>query len=514
MSYVYDIRCPFLALNTMHHSEHFSIALNERSKSMDSKKITRYYLFAMHKIIALFCCICMISPCFGQNALIDLYRPFNQSLIALRTDSLFVRTTVNGEITTREIAYTYKDSLLSEWRELHKNKVGAPAIRTKQEINYPDGHRFVLTETYDSLTKQAFTERFSTFGKDPSRPDGYLMEMKQGEDWIPVLQTLFKFDNKGRLLQRLEQQTGVASSEWINRSAWNYDYDSKGRVTEKRLDQWDVSDWKTKNQHRYTYKGGQSQPYSAVWLGDVDGQLTLVDSTLTWYDQTGAEDSTLVFYWIREQSQWQAIGSTLFADKEQQAALKGKTFVRDLNGNWVERNETTFTAGEAIFTDDPQEEMLRSYNTATKEWIDIKRTVTQYKPLDDGHIYGSISTEEIREGNWEETFFAEAWFHKDPFRPGLDTIADRSKTGNFTFAYSCGLPNPYVATRTLAFPVREDLTGNYELKIVSEEGRLIFRRSYDGSGTGYVDTPLAPGFYLVTVSKGGTPVCSQKLVVQ
>jgi len=470
----------------------------------------------MRKTLLLLPCLLLSFTCFGQNALLDLYSPFYKSLTPLRTDSLFVRTHHEGQSDTREIAYTYTDSLLSEWRELHKSSGDQVSVqKIKQQITYPDGHKSALTESLDSINKRTLTDRFTALGNNPEQPDGYLMEIQREEGkWEPVQQTLFTYDDKGRVVQRLEQNTPPASSEWVNSSAWNYDYDSKGRTTARRLDVWADGDWKTQNLYRYEYQGNQSEPYSAVWLGESGGQLTPVDSTLTWYGAEGEMDSTLVFYWQHEQSAWFAAGRTVFANREQQTAQQGKTFVRNQDGNWTECTETAYTAGESIYTDEPLEKVLRTYDAATKEWSDIRRTLTQYKPLDEGRIYGSILTESMENGEWKEAFFAEAWFHRDPFRPGLDSLSDRSNSEKFTFAYSCGLPNPYVATRTLSFPAREDLTGNYDLRIVSEEGRMIYRRTYDGSGTGYVDVPLAPGFYLVTVSKGGIPVCSQKLVVQ
>jgi len=462
--------------------------------------------------ILFFICLAACSPCLGQNALLDLYRPFYQSLTPLRTDSLFLRTSDGAQKTEREIAFTYDESLLTEWRELCKS--GKQVIKTKQQISYPKGQKVALTETRDSLNQQTVRNRLSVLGNNPEHPDGYLMEMWQKDQWIPVQQTLFTYDRYDHVLQRLEQRTSFASSEWANSSAWNYTYDGQGRMTTKRLDDWADGDWKTSNLYRYEYKGRQSEPYSATRLSDIDGQLTPIDSTITWYDQTGKADSTLVFYWVGTQSAWYATDRTVFADKAQQTARNGKNFVQDQNGKWIEREETTFTEGEGIYTDDPQEEVLRVYNAETKVSEDKRRTTTLYKPLDDGRIYGSIQTEEMKDGDWSETFFAEAWFRKALHSPSIDSLADRSDSERFKFSYSCGLPNPYVATQTLTFPAREDLNGNYELKIVSEEGRLIFRGSYNSSGAGYVDTPLTPGFYLVTVSKGGTPVCSQKLVVQ
>ncbi len=88
-----------------------------------------------------------------------------------------------------------------------------------------------------------------------------------------------------------------------------------------------------------------------------------------------------------------------------------------------------------------------------------------------------------------------------------------SRTDKFTFSYKCGFYSPYVQNQTLTFPATE-ATGNYELKIFAEDSRLVYRQMYDSSGLATVNAPLAPGVYFVAVSKGGVPLCTQKLAVQ
>lgn len=468
----------------------------------------------MKKHTLLLCLCAAALPCFGQNALIDLFRPFNKSLTPLRTDSLFVRTQQDGAIITRQIAYAYQDSFLTEWRERRvDNSLQTPLVL---KIKCQIADHIAVTERLDSIADIKTAERFSLLGQTPDQPEGYLMESRQEDgSWSPVQQTLFTYDSEGRVAQRLEQHTGVTSAEWGNMSTWNYTYDKQGRMTMRQLDHWDGEESQPKGIYRYEYAKGQSQPHAVVWLAEVEGQITPVDSTVTWYDLSEEADSSMVFVWGREQSVWCAADRAVFATDDEKAVQHGKTFVHGLNGEWVEKTEVAFTASDAIFTNDPQEEVLRVYDPVAQIWRDKERTTTIYKLVDEKGVYGSIRTE-VFAGDalgWEETFFAEAWFRKDAHRQGLDSVPDRS-SDHFRFSYACGLPNPYVATRTLTFPLRDDLSGNYELRIVSEEGRLIFQRRYDDSGMGYVDTPLPSGFYLVTVSKGGTPVCSQKLVVE
>ncbi|HAD12103.1 MAG TPA: hypothetical protein DCF33_06655, partial [Saprospirales bacterium] len=77
---------------------------------------------------------------------------------------------------------------------------------------------------------------------------------------------------------------------------------------------------------------------------------------------------------------------------------------------------------------------------------------------------------------------------------------------------TCGFFNPYIQNQTLTFPA-SDVAGDYDLKIFGEDGRLVFRQRYDNNGLATVTAPLLPGLYIVSVSKGGVPLCTQKLIV-
>ncbi|MBL7826630.1 MAG: T9SS type A sorting domain-containing protein, partial [Saprospiraceae bacterium] len=93
------------------------------------------------------------------------------------------------------------------------------------------------------------------------------------------------------------------------------------------------------------------------------------------------------------------------------------------------------------------------------------------------------------------------------FNPPAD---DRSQ--QFKFAYTCDLPNPYVRNMTITFP-ETDATGSFMLTIFSSDGRIVHEKKYGEVELGYVDAPLQPGIYWVTLRKGSTPLCTQKLIV-
>ncbi len=179
--------------------------------------------------------------------------------------------------------------------------------------------------------------------------------------------------------------------------------------------------------------------------------------------------------------------------------------------DWQPKDQRVFIKGEGVFTNEPQEELLRSFSPALGEWQDSWRRTIAYQPLADGRIYGTIHINELGKGsNWSEVFFAEAWFHLNPDSLHLDPAKDR--TDSFTFRYTCGFYNPYTQNQTLNFPAT-DATGDYELKIFGEDSRLVFQKRYDSSGLATVSAPLVPGLYFVSVSRGGVPLCTQKLVV-
>ena len=266
------------------------------------------------------------------------------------------------------------------------------------------------------------------------------------------------------------------------------------------------------NQYSYAYKQDENQPASAVWHSNIDGKLIPVDSTVFWYDNDGFQDSSLTFFWNVISNTWYKVSRQVLKDDDQKITGQGESFSSDGQAKWQEKEEITYTPGEQIFTDEPTEELVRVFDPASGERKDKKKKIITYQSLDSTHIYGSIQISELNDSTqeWGEVFFAEAWFSIEMQKPALDSLQERE--GQFTFSYSCGLPNPYVRNMTLTFPP-SDATGNYELKILSEEGRLVYRQKYDDSGTGFIDAPLQPGFYLVTVSRGNTPVCTQKLIV-
>jgi len=454
---------------------------------------------------------------FAQNAFLDLYHPFHKSLIGLRTDSLFIRTLdPYAGMVERSISYRYKysddNALPPDWQEIRSETKTLRLWRINQRAVWEGPFKAVETETLDSLTKRVVKDRAILAENASGRLDSVWYEIWDSTEWRPVQKTLFAYKNGQFLERRTEMRWDAAPEDWVAELTTTLTYDSKNRVTQRKYETYSDTGATLQNLYTYSYRPDENQPESAVWRSNIEGKLTPVDSMVAWYDGDGFQDSSLTFFWSRGTDTWYKISREVLKDDDQKITGQGETFHPDGQEKWQANEETTYLPGEQIFTDEPKEELVRVFDPATGEWKDKKKKVIIYESLDSAYIYGSIQISELNDSSqiWEEVFFAEAWFSIEQQKPGLDSLKERGQA--FTFSYSCGLPNPYVRNMTLTFP-QSEATGNYELKIISEEGRMVYRKRYDDSGTGFVDAPLQPGFYMVTVSRGSTPLCTQKLIV-
>ncbi|GAB4494714.1 MAG: hypothetical protein OHK0019_21860 [Saprospiraceae bacterium] len=451
----------------------------------------------------------------AQNAFLDLYHPFHKSLKELRTDSLFIRTLDPYAGTAeRAISYKYPDdkSLPPDWQEIRSESNTLRLWRVNQRAFWEGQFKTVETETLDSLSKRVTKSKVFMAENASGRLDSVWYEIWDSTEWQPVQKTLFAYKNGQFLEHRTEMHWDAASEDWVAELNMVIKYDSKNRVTQREYETYSDTGSSMQNLYTYSYRPDENQPESVVWRSNIEGKLTPIDSTVAWYDGDGLQDSSLTFFWNLISGNWHKTGRQVLKDENQKIIGQGETFHPDGQEKWQANEETIYLPGEQIFTDEPKEELVRVFDPATGEWKDKKKKVITYEPLDSTYIYGSIQISELNDSFqiWEEVFFAEAWFSIEQQKTELDSLKERGE--QFTFSYFCGLPNPYVRNMTLTFP-QSDVTGNYELKIISEEGRIVYRQRYDDSGTGFVDAPLQPGFYMVTVSKGNTPLCTQKLIV-
>lgn len=446
------------------------------------------------------------------NALIDLFDLPYKDLLHLRTDSLFVRIQdISTGTVTRGIAYTYGDDAEEaiDVVEIRKENNGLQRYRISRHTEAAANGKIVETEQLDSLTMQVSKDRLTTIGSEPSRPDSVFYELWDGTQWRPVQKTYFQYNQNKMVVRQSESRWENAGTVWSNQFYTDFSYNGSNRITQIKNGGWANDAWGTQNIYRYSYNTSADNPaQSTVW----QSSSTLIDSLVEWFDGQGLKDSSLQFYRDPYGMGWNSVTREVFSDAEQKKAALGNRYRKNEQGAWTLSEENTFTPGPATYTDQPQEVLTRIYDAANKEGKDVRRKTSAYELLADGRIHGNIQIYESQDGaDWTEVFFAEAWFKLLQFRPDPDSVADRSDT--FTFSYTCGLNNPYVQNQTLAFPT-SDATGDYELRILSEDGRLVFQQHYDSSGLGTVSAPLPPGFYIVSVHRGSVPLCTQKLIVR
>lgn len=446
----------------------------------------------------------------AQNVFLDLYHPNNLGLKALITDSLFVRT----EDATREIKYWISKSgqKLPHWQEIRKTENASKIIKTRA-IFEDQGDRYtVVKEVSDSLKGGLQKEKITVFGLDIAYPDSIFTETWDSIIWKPVQKSVIAYSLDKRILSRQELTKNKGSIDWEPVSLTSYEYDGSKRLSLKTQSHW-KDEWVKINTYTYYYKGNGAQPVGTVWYSGIDGALSPIDSTISWFNINGSIDSSSVFFWNVNNGNWRETTRQVFADDLQKSNSNGKNYAINDGGGSTILNTWEYSQGEQVYTDEPSQAVLKVYNAKTKNWTERKKIETYYVKLNDGIIYGNTKESGNLDSipSWEETFFAEAWFHLDAGKPGFDSLSSRSDS--ISFSINCGFSNPYIPNQTVSFPTSE-IQGDYELRILSEEGRMVYYQIYDTTGIGTVTTPLPPGLYFVSVSKGGKPLCTQKLVVQ
>lgn len=449
----------------------------------------------------------------AQNALLELFHGRYIELTGLKTDSLYIsgQDPYLGTV-TREISFQYPEgqpSTLSNWVETRHESVGQKIYRLSQQTATSANSTNLEIRTLDSLDMKEIRERRTFYGTTPEMPDSILYELWDSTSWEPVQKARMFYNSTQQLTQRTELQAAMGG--WLPLFGTTYTYDGNGRLVERSESNWNSTGWEAQNSYVFTYQAGVLGPVSSGRHLEISGQSVPRDSLSIWYDANGQLDSTILFYRNPSLGGWMPVTRVLFTDKEQKKAQQGKEYRLNSQGSWEAINETQFTGGSLEYTDEPAEILLRHYDSAEEIWKDVRRETSEYELLPDGRVHGILRIEMADDSiGWEEVFLAEAWF-KLVNDYQIDTLEERSS--QFTFSYTCGLVNPYVENQAINFPATS-APGGYELKIFTEEGRLVYSQQYDDSGLGQVSATLTPGFYVVTVSKGGSPLCTQKLVVR
>lgn len=449
----------------------------------------------------------------AQNAFIQMYHPQYQELTLLLTDSLYIHTeSTDGTETTRAIGYRHVENKPVGWREVRGMNTPLTLIRVDQRDESIPGGVAVYQERVDSIRQDTMKTRMLVMGALFEFPDSVQHELWKNEQWVPVQKTNHYYQSAQLIGRTFEYQWNETAAQWDTISRKQYTYDGQKRLKERKEDAWKAEQWENAHQYRYGYRSGEAKPQYLVWQAGEQ----LIDSTVTWYNTFGAEDSSRVFQWQDHASEWKLVSKRILPGTEAQTALAGNTYTASGGSDgattiWLPKERRTFLTGENTYTNEPQEETIQQLNLSTGEWYDTWRRNIFYQPLQDGRIYGKTTINEWgKDSTWHETFFAEGWFRLAPDSLHIDPVDSRTDT--FTFSYTCGFYNPYIQNQTLTFPA-SDVAGDYDLKIFGEDGRLVFRQRYDNNGLATVSAPLLPGLYIVSVSKGGVPLCTQKLIV-
>jgi hypothetical protein len=447
---------------------------------------------------------------FSQNAFLELFNRKHTEITPLITDSLVIKT---ANLSRYIRYYDVQDAVLpADYKEIQISNDG----NLKQRIfSHTEGfgNSFVNTiETLDSITGLTYKERLTFFGQNISACDSMYLEIWSDEQWVSIQKTLNFYGQNGKPSETLIYLWDKAALEWIPYRSTAFNYDGSKRLITKEISVW-KEEWALVNQYMYTYQGNLEKPVTINWKSGDGGSLNPVDSSLVWFDAFGQEDSIAVFNWSPETGKWYEVYRNIFTDLEQRKSGNGKKVGISLEGDRITKEDWIHYPGEMVYSDEPSESLQRVYFPDTDTWRDQFRMQLKYQKLNDNSIYGTITHTAFNEnvGAMETVFAAEAWFHEKAEKPAIDSVEDRS--GKFTFTYQCGFSNPYVMNQTVYFPSTE-AKGDFELKILSEEGRLVYQQRYDSSGVGKVSVPLPPGLYVVAVSRGGQPLCTQKLIVQ
>ncbi len=448
----------------------------------------------------------------GQNFILEMFHPLSQQMVALQTDSIFIRTvSEDGKEDRREVAYAYdSEHKLVESRETVHASNNQFIYHIKEErdvkdVNFPR----TFIHRYDSTLNAAFEYRTISFAHDPTQVDSSYLEYFYDNQWLRSQVTKYKYFSSGLIEERTDYGQSEKPGEWVMRTQTLHDYTSDGRIKTRISNNWPADQPSFQNLYRYHYDIPELPEKESWYSGDI-GNAQPVDSTRYFFDAQGKYDSAHHYTWVAQLNDWVNTSREEYPDDEQKRTLTGDKSYPDVEtGIWHKLVKHEYTSGTQVYTAEPYQHTIERLNRETHQWEVKGRQTTTYALLDTVVIYATFRNEAYTlSGQWETTCSAEAWLHINP-----DSLP-QPREGQFRFSYICGMPSPYIANETVTFPERAEFPGRYELRLMSSDGRLVYHKIYDESGVGTVDAVLNPGFYIAFVSKGGMPVCSQKMVVQ
>jgi hypothetical protein len=459
-------------------------------------------------------CVCLLLmslalPASGQNLLLKMFRPHYKEGISLRTDSLFVRTNIGQpNESTRFVRFAYTQGLPVSWHEMRSEQDSSKIWKLSERTEPSDDGWIVHNEAIDGQIGDTMTIRTVMWGNQTTAPDSILYETKTSEGWRPIQKKKYTYDAEF-LLRNEEMLWDINASQWTNQAISNYTYDAQKRLLQQQTAIWEGADWTVQNTYRFVYAPGTILPKCQTWQsGD-----TRVDSIAIWYDLQGVEDSSVIYHWDVARGAWFAVAKRALETAAEKEGLEGHYYSNNGASDWKPKERYQYVESIHEYTNEPTEAILQQFDPVAEQWVDKVKKTSTYQVLADGRIHGILRTDEASlDAGWVNTFWAEAWFHLPPDGFSSDSLSD-DRNDSFSFSYNCGMSNPYVQHQTLSFP-STNAEGNYELKIFGEDGRLVFQQQYEVDGLATVSAPLIPGLYIVSVKKGGMPLCTQKLIVK
>jgi hypothetical protein len=451
----------------------------------------------------------------GQNYLRELYHPFFEQLIPLRTDSMFiVQEPSNGQKSILAIGYDYEKGLLKTTREkysLEKNQINYFEVNLWNGIG--ESEQMVETYKYDSIYKYQARSRTVKFLKDNTHIDSIHFETYQDKKWVILQKNIFERTPSGSVKNEDIFKLNLTNLIWEKCSRNQYEYDNAGRTTQRMTYSYNQDESVFRNEYNYTFKSGKL-PITENWYSGDLKNIHQVDSTKYWFDTDEKYDSAYFFVWIASLDKWIVKEKYYYNSFEQKKSLvhdvKKYDFEKDV---WYDYIKNEYLKGEQFYTDEPAELMVQSFNALSNEWVIQERHTINYENLKSDKLLATYKKEALNNQTlqWETVLTAQAWLRLNPDELQKDTIEIRAN--QLKFSYICGMPNPYIANQTVEFPVNTDVKGEYALRILSSDGRVMYSEQFTETGLGFVDAVLPPGFYIAFVTKGDMPICSQKLIV-
>lgn len=470
-----------------------------------------------------FLLVLMVSVIFGpsvnaQNYLLEMFHPKNKEVKKLRTDSMYIHS--SGSIRRLYFEYTDKNALTKSNDFWYSDKMAPVQRYLKKHIQ--DGNIFTVeTEVQDGNKKTIRKERYTETRRPDGQPDSAITYIDRNGVWEPAQKMAYAYNTKNYRLSRLDQVWNPNKGTWMSQWGETMEYDSKNRLRFRRNVQWDAANsrWLISQEYGYDYEnGGNNQPVSLTWRTLRDSTMQNITKLETAFNSTGKKDTVILYRWNVDQEDWVRDHFTLLDNNDHRQLFElGDKYYRNDSNLWEKSEETSYMTGTGIYSDEAEGMLVQIYDKKEEKWRGISRETTQYTDMPDGkRVYGRFE----KEGNGpsdalQQEILVEAWFtKKDPEKPG--PIDDRSNTRENGV---CSLPNPFMSGLALTLPQGNETPvtdGNTlcELRITSEDGRLVWHRTVQNASAVTIDANLTPGVYLLTVLRDGQRVCVQKLLSQ